>query len=54
MFKKRLILTHHKNLLVGDYLIDDRTKNGAGQFNEHIHFGAKGFETWDKVLAYLI
>jgi hypothetical protein len=23
---KRLILTHHKNLLVGNYLIDDRTR----------------------------
>ena len=26
---KRLILSHHKNLNQGDYLIDDRTKNGA-------------------------
>ncbi|MFA4995413.1 MAG: hypothetical protein WC521_08960 [Bdellovibrionales bacterium] len=25
---KRLILTHHKNLNKGDYLIDDRTKHG--------------------------
>ena len=25
---KRLILTHHKNLNQGDYLVDDRTKNG--------------------------
>ena len=31
---KRLILTHHKNLNHGDYLIDDRTKNGAGEFNQ--------------------
>lgn len=29
---KRLILTHHKNLLRGDVLIDDRTANGAGEF----------------------
>ena len=29
---KRLILTHHKNLNVGDYLIDDRTKNGVDRF----------------------
>ena len=36
---KRLILTHHKNLNYGDYLIDDRTKNGAGEFNgEQINF----------------
>ena len=26
---KRLILSHHKNLNRGDYLIDDRLKNGA-------------------------
>lgn len=29
---KRLILTHHKELNKGDFLIDDRTKNGASQF----------------------
>ena len=29
---KRLILTHRKDLLMGDYLIDDRTANGAGEF----------------------
>ena len=27
---KRLILSHHKNMNKGDYLIDDRTKHGAG------------------------
>lgn len=30
---KRLILSHHKNLNYGDYLIDDRDKNGAGEFS---------------------
>ena len=29
---KRLILSHHKNLNRGDYLVDDRTKNGAEKF----------------------
>jgi 5'(3')-deoxyribonucleotidase len=29
---KRLILTHHKNLNRGDFLVDDRTKNGADRF----------------------
>lgn len=29
---KRLILSHHKNLNKGAYLIDDRTKNGASEF----------------------
>jgi 5'-nucleotidase len=30
--KKRLILTHRKDLCIGDYLIDDRDKNGAKEF----------------------
>ena len=29
---KRLILSHHKNLNHGDFLVDDRDKNGAGEF----------------------
>lgn len=52
---KRLILSHHKNLNRGDYLIDDRTANGAGAFQgEHIHFGSKKFPDWNSVLDYLI
>jgi 5'-nucleotidase len=52
---KRLILTHNKNLNKGDYLIDDRTKNGAGEFEgEHIHFLTEQFPDWDSVLNYLI
>lgn len=52
---KRLILTHNKNLNVGDYLIDDRTANGAGQFSgKHILFGSKRFPDWKAVLDYLI
>ena len=52
---KRLILTHHKNLNHGDYLIDDRTKNGAGEFKgELIHFGADKFPDWKSVCSYLL
>lgn len=52
---KRLILTHNKNLNKGDYLIDDRIKNGAGEFEgEHIHFLTEQFPNWDSVLNYLI
>ena len=52
---KRLILTHHKNLNSGDYLIDDRTKNGVDEFTgEHIHFGSERFPDWDTVLNYLL
>ena len=32
IFHKRLFTTHRKDLLMGDYLIDDRLKNGAGEF----------------------
>ena len=52
---KRLILSHNKNVNIGDYLIDDRTANGAGQFKgEHIHFGTEQFPDWDSVLKYLL
>ena len=52
---KRLILSHHKNLNKGDYLIDDRTKNGADKFEgEHIHFGQGAFKDWDAVTTYLL
>lgn len=52
---KRLTLSHNKHLNIGDYLIDDRTDNGAGQFRgEHIHFGSKKFPDWKAVLSYLI
>ena len=51
---KRLILSHNKHLNMGDYLIDDRLKNGADRFTgEHIHFGQKGFLNWAEVVGYL-
>ena len=51
---KRLILTHHKNLNTGDYLIDDRTKRGVDSFaGEHIHFGTEKFPNWPAVMKYL-
>ena len=52
---KRLILSHNKNLNFGDYLIDDNTANGAGEFKgEHIHFLGDEFKNWNDVLNYLI
>ena len=52
---KKLILSHHKNLNAGDYLIDDRLRNGAGKFKgEHIHFATDKFPDWDTVLNYLM
>lgn len=51
---KRLILSHHKNLLRGDFLIDDRTRNGADEFEgKHIHFGQAEFPDWETVCEYL-
>ncbi|MDY0288194.1 MAG: hypothetical protein RBR15_05170 [Sphaerochaeta sp.] len=51
---KHLILTHHKNLNRGDYLIDDRTENGAGRFGgELILFGSPEYPDWKKVLKYM-
>lgn len=50
---KRLILTHHKELIRGDYIIDDRLKNGVDKFKgHHIHFGQPPYENWSKVLDF--
>lgn len=51
---ERLILTHHKELNRGDYLIDDREKNGASKFQgELIRFGSERFPDWAAVMRYL-
>lgn len=51
---KRLILSHNKNLNAGDFLVDDRTKNGVNEFKgEHLHFGTLDFPDWNSVLLYL-
>ncbi len=53
--EKRLIFSHHKNLLKGDYIIDDRTARGVDKFDgEHIHFGSTKFNSWFNVLEYLL
>ena len=46
VFHKRLIISHHKDLCQGDYLIDDRG-------NEWIEFGSEQFPNWESVLKYL-
>lgn len=52
---KKLIISHHKNLNKGDFLIDDRLKNGVLEFKgEHIHFGTEKFPHWKSVLNYLM
>ena len=62
IFHKKMFITHRKDLLMGDYLIDDRTKNGAGDFKgEHLHFGWSWeneewnkYPTWESILEYLL
>lgn len=51
---KNVIFSHHKNLNIGDYLIDDSTKNGAGEFTgEHIQIHSDKFPNWDLVIKYI-
>lgn len=51
---KRLILSHHKDLNRGDFLVDDRKNNGAGDFSgELILFGSEQFPSWGEVMEYL-
>ncbi|WP_299386020.1 hypothetical protein [uncultured Lacinutrix sp.] len=52
---KRLILTHHKNLVKGDYIIDDTKNHGVDKFEgQHIHFGTDTFLKWNNVLDFLL
>ncbi|MBR6629469.1 MAG: hypothetical protein IKL03_05875 [Bacteroidaceae bacterium] len=55
LFKKRVIITHYKNLCDGDYLVDDRAKNGASEFpGEWVQFGSERYPDWEEVTRYLI
>lgn len=55
LFKKKLITTHRKDLLVGDILIDDRPNNGTKNFNgEWIQFGSKKYPNWEVICDYLL
>ena len=63
IFHKRMFTTHRKDLLMGDYLIDDRLKNGAGEFGgELLRFGydwendnkPNEYPDWDSILDYLL
>ena len=60
IFHKKVIITHRKDLLIGDYLIDDRIANGAGDFKgTHLHFGwdyinnkDNIYPNWESILTY--
>ena len=63
IFHKRMFTTHRKDLLMGDYLIDDRLKNGAGDFKgKLLRFGydwennnsPNEYPDWDSILDYLL
>ena len=55
VFYKKMIITHCKDLCQGDYLIDDRGKNGTSEFGgEWIEFGSEMFPNWNDVLDYLL
>ena len=48
--ERKVILTHRKDLLIGDILIDDSTYRGQKDFNgEFIHFGKHGM-VWPNVV----
>lgn len=55
IFYKRIIITYHKNLVKGDFLIDDRYKHGVKEFaGEWIEFGSERFPDWVAVTGYLL
>ncbi len=62
LFKKKMIITHRKDLLLGDYLIDDRIANGAADFKgELLSFGWayekdewNEYRTWNDILNKLL
>ncbi len=62
LFIKKMVITHRKDLLLGDYLIDDRLKNGASEFSgELLSFGWayekkewNEYRTWEDILVKLI
>lgn len=52
---KRLILSHHKNLNKGHFLVDDRPNNGASEFEgEWLKFGSEQYPDWKTVTQYLL
>jgi hypothetical protein len=51
---KRLILSHNKHLNVGDYLIDDRTANGAGEFGGKLLQYCEGGYTTETLRKYFL
>jgi 5'-nucleotidase len=51
---KRLILSHHKNLNQGDFLVDDRVANGAGEFAGTLITFVPNVTSWPELVEELI
>jgi 5'(3')-deoxyribonucleotidase len=62
LFHKRMFITHRKDLLIGNYLVDDSLGNGAKEFNGTLlRFGTdyktgqiNEFPNWDSLLNRLL
>ena len=62
IFDRKIFILHRKDLLMGDYLIDDRLANGASEFKgELLPFGynyetktVNKYPDWDSILEKLI
>jgi 5'(3')-deoxyribonucleotidase len=62
LFKKKMFITHRKDMLIGDFLIDDRLANGAENFNgKLLRFGWdyekkkwNEYRDWNAILDLLI
>jgi len=62
LFKNKMFVTHRKDMLIGDYLIDDRLANGAESFKgELLRFGWdyenkkwNEFRDWNSILNFLL
>ena len=54
-FRKKMGLSFQKGHHLGHYLIDDRTKYGAGEFiGEHLQFGTDKYPNWDAICNKLL
>ncbi len=50
---KHLVFTHRKDLLYGDYLIDNTTNNRSEDFlGTRIAFGSDTFKTWEEIITF--
>jgi 5'(3')-deoxyribonucleotidase len=52
LIKKKVIFSHHKELLIGDYLIDDRPVNGFK--GKQFLFGSKEYPDWNAITKELL